>query len=54
MEFVILLGICVVIVGSVAWIGRRRRDADPNLVARTNREVEARLRVLRDSRRGMQ
>jgi hypothetical protein len=35
MEFMILLGICVLIVAGVAWVGRRRRpDNDDPAAAR--------------------
>ena len=42
MEFLILLLMCVVVIGGVAWFGRRRRpDADDaGLAARANAEAE--------------
>jgi LPXTG-motif cell wall-anchored protein len=52
MEFLILLGICVLIVVGVAWFGRRRRDvSDPTLAARASSDVEAdRIRSIRPTR----
>jgi hypothetical protein len=42
MEFLILLGICVVIVASVAWVGRRRTSAvdDPKLATLADLEAQ--------------
>jgi hypothetical protein len=42
MEFLILLGICVLVIGVVAWSGRRRgSDVDDHALARkANAEAE--------------
>ena len=52
MEFLILLGMCVLIIVGVAWLGRRRGDVDdPTLAARASSDVEAdRMRSIRPAR----
>jgi len=52
MEFLILLGICVLIILGVAWFGRRRGEVDdPTLAARASSDVEAdRMRSIRPTR----